>query len=364
MGLVRSVSVLAIGLAVSAILLAGCGNPATPTPVPPVTAEPTITCPASQTLQSPDGRALAVSFAAPIAANGQAPLGTVCAPQSGSLFPVGQQTVTCTVTDALKRASSCLFTVTVTSPPPKLAATTFLSFGDSITWGEDGSNGITASRELLSARVHPAVQVPAAEQYPNILQQSLAVRYKTQTPSVTNAGKPGEAAGGADIPTALVRFIGLVGNKQYSTVLIMEGSNDIFYADPFAEQPAIDAMRAMLRYAKALSVRPYLATIPPMNPSRSACTPVCRGNGFALVDGLNDQIRTLASVEGVTLVDVNQAFNGNLALIGPDGLHPNASGYAKIADTFFKAITQTLEVASVSHGGVLSQRVQRSLHDK
>jgi hypothetical protein len=48
----------------------------------------------------------------------------------------------------------------------------------------------------------------------------------------------------------------------------------------------------------------------------------------------------------VTLVDVYQAFNGNLALIGPDGLHPAADGYAKIADTFFTAIKSTLETAS------------------
>jgi lysophospholipase L1-like esterase len=337
-----------------AILLAGCGGTTTPTPIVPVTTEPTIVCPASQTAQSPDGNALAVTFAAPTVANGQSPLTTSCTPISGSLFPLGLQTVTCTVTDALRRANSCLFSVTVLTPP-KLAATSFLSFGDSITWGEDGSNGITASASVMSARIHPAVQVPDAEQYPTILQQSLAARYRVQTIKVDNGGKPGEAAGDQTaVPTALVRFIGLITPLQYSVVLIMEGSNDIFYADPTAEQPAIDALRAMLRYAKGISVRPYLATIPPMNPSSTACTPVCRGGGYALVDGLNDQIRTLATTEGVTLVDVNQAFNGNLALIGPDGLHPNADGYAVIAGTFLTAITQTLQLASSSPLKVLT----------
>ena len=43
------------------------------------------------------------------------------------------------------------------------------------------------------------------------------------------------------------------------------------------------------------------------------------------------------------LVDVYQGFGGNLALVGPDGLHPSADGYAKIADLFFTAIKQTLE---------------------
>ena len=342
-----SASLFATGLVLTAILLAGCGNPATPTSVPPGTVEPTITCPASQTLQSPDGRAFAVSFAAPTVLNGQLPLTTNCAPASGSLFPVGQQTVTCTVTDALKRANSCLFTVTVTSPP-RLSVTSFVAFGDSITAGEDGQQSISPSASVTSSRFHPAFLVPETQKYPSVLLQSLAARYKTETFKVDNAGKPGEAAGdNTASPTALVRFIGLVASRQYSIVLIMEGSNDIFYGDPTAEPPAIDALRAMIRYAKGVSVRPYLATIPPMNPD--TCTPACRGRlGYGQVNGMNDQIRTLASVEGVTLVDVNQAFNGNLALIGPDGLHPNAGGYAKIADTFFNAITQTLEVPFAS----------------
>ena len=88
-------------------------------------------------------------------------------------------------------------------------------------------------------------------------------------------------------------------------------------------------------------MRPYLATIPPMNPA--ACSPVCRGLAWSLVSGVNDNVRGLAVSEGVPLVDVYQGFGGNLALVGPDGLHPSADGYAKIADLFFTAIKQTLE---------------------
>ena len=96
----------------------------------------------------------------------------------------------------------------------------------------------------------------------------------------------------------------------------------------------------MLRTAKGLGVRPYLATVPPMNPAGS------RGRlGYAAVPPLNDQIRLLASSEGVTLVDVYLAFNGNLTLLGNDGLHPNAAGYELIARTFFTALRTTLEVS-------------------
>ena len=62
--------------------------------------------------------------------------------------------------------------------------------------------------------------------------------------------------------------------------------------------------------------------------------------------GLNDSIRALAASEGVTLVDVNQGFS--FGLLGIDGLHPNADGYAKIADVFYGAIKSTLETSPAS----------------
>jgi lysophospholipase L1-like esterase len=64
------------------------------------------------------------------------------------------------------------------------------------------------------------------------------------------------------------------------------------------------------------------------------------------VSGFNDNVRGLAAAENVPLVDVYQGFGGNQALIGPDGLHPSADGYAKIADLFFSAIKQTIETSS------------------
>ena len=281
-------------------------------------------------------------------ANGQSPVSTVCSPLSGSLFTIGQRTVTCTATDALQRSESCSFLVTVVSPP-KLATTSFLAFGDSITWGEDGQNSIAPSLSLMSSRFHPAVQIPLAQQYPRELQLSLADRYKTQLPTVKNEGQPGEAAGD---PAALVRFRNLTSSRQYSVVLIMEGTNDLYNKDDRLVPFAIDGLRQMIRNAKGLGIRPYLATIPPMNPA--ACIPICRGGAWSLVSGFNDNVRALATAEGVTLVDVYQAFAGNLSLVGADGEHPSAEGYAKIADTFFVAIKSTLETSSAS--GVLRLR--------
>jgi len=124
----------------------------------------------------------------------------------------------------------------------------------------------------------------------------------------------------------------------------MEGTNDLYDRDDRIVPAAIDGLRQMIQDAKGKSIRPYLATIPPMDPS--ACVPVCRGLAWSLVAGFNDNVRALATSENVPLVDVYQGFNGNLGLLGPDGLHPDAEGYVKIADLFFAAIKQTLEVPS------------------
>jgi lysophospholipase L1-like esterase len=294
------------------------------------------------TAQSSDGGSTAVAFAAPAVAAGQAPVTTSCTPPAGSPFSIGQRTVTCAATDALQRTDSCSFVVTVLSPP-KLSTTSFLAFGDSITAGEDGQNSVAPSSSLMSARFHPMVLFPIAQRYPQELQQLLVDRYKTQSPTVDNQGSPGEMASD---PATLRRFTSLTSSRKYSVVLIMEGTNDLYDRDDRIFPYTYDALRSMIRDAKSRGIRPYLATIPPMNPA--ACVPVCRGLAWSLVSGFNDGVRTLATTEGVTLVDVYQGFGGNFSLLGPDGLHPAADGYAKIADLFFTAIKQTLETPAGS----------------
>jgi lysophospholipase L1-like esterase len=48
------------------------------------------------------------------------------------------------------------------------------------------------------------------------------------------------------------------------------------------------------------------------------------------------------------LVDLYQVFDGQTdSLLGPDGLHPNDAGYHKMAETFFTAIRDRLEVPPI-----------------
>jgi hypothetical protein len=142
-----------------ALLAGGCSSSTGPTPVP-TPDPPKITCPAPQTIQLTAGTSIAVTYAA-TTVNGKPPVVTACVPLSGTVFNVGTTSVSCTATDALQQTAVCLFVITVLAPvqPPVLAATSFLAFGDSITWGDDGRN--SASDPL--ARFNPRVQLPAAQ---------------------------------------------------------------------------------------------------------------------------------------------------------------------------------------------------------
>src|SRR5581483_778260 len=181
--------------AASALVVAACSSSTQPTPIPPSTPDPPkITCPAPQTIQMVTTDAsIPVTYGTATAIGGKPPVTVTCRPESGSPFKVGQTTVICTATDAVGQADSCSFAVTVL-PPPRLVATTFVGFGDSITAGESGLGVLsgTAALEPFS-RFRPTVLLPASQWYTTVLQQSLAARYRTQTPTVANAGKTGEA---------------------------------------------------------------------------------------------------------------------------------------------------------------------------
>jgi lysophospholipase L1-like esterase len=281
---------------------------------------------------------VAVTFGSPLVANGTPPVTTSCSPANGSLFPVGDSAVTCTATDADRRTSSCGFFVTVTAPGV-LSVTRFVGFGDSITWGEDGSNGVSSA--LVLGRNRPRVQVPSSQRYEGFLQAELAARYAKQSPTVGNAGNPGESL--LDSLT-LPRFQSVLNGGAYDVVLIMEGTNDLSQKDAALEPAMMSVLRQMIATARSRGVLPYLATIPPMNPAgyRAATE-----YAYYLVAEVDDQIRALAQSQNVPLVDVYAALNTNVPLyIGPDGVHPTVDGYAKIADTFFASIQQTLERTS------------------
>src|SRR3989442_15471435 len=76
---------------------------------------PTITCPSNITKNTDQGVCTAVTTFSPTANDNCAlpPNPVVCTPASGTAFPKGTTTVTCTVTDGAGLTASCSFTVTV-----------------------------------------------------------------------------------------------------------------------------------------------------------------------------------------------------------------------------------------------------------
>src|SRR5439155_4231730 len=94
-------------------------------PPPPDTTAPVLVgMPSSFSTEAVSSSGASVSYSPPTATDDTDPSPTVsCSPTSGSSFPLGQTTVTCTATDASNNSTSESFTVTVVdTTPPTLGA--------------------------------------------------------------------------------------------------------------------------------------------------------------------------------------------------------------------------------------------------
>ena len=307
-----------------AVLASACGSsPTAPTPTKPD--PPALSCPADQTIQATSGQSAVVSYPAPTVSKGTPPVTLSCTPASGSAFPVGNSTVTCTATDADQRANACSFTVTVqpvaTPPPaPQVAFTRFVAFGDSLTQGVMPFGGI--------------VSTP----YPLDLQSMMRARYTSQPVVVFQEGIGGETAATGD-----GRFRSVLAADNAQVVLLLEGVNDLS-EDPQSVSPMLAGLRSMVRHGKEAGVQVLLATLPPEG---TGSNPRPRGRPAAIVTQANNGIRQIAASEGVGLVDLFQGLGGTAdPYVGTDGLHLTDAGYHQVAQVFFDAIRARFETAS------------------
>ena len=324
-------------------LIAACvGNNSAPS-TPPLT----LACPVSQSVSSPNGAAVVVNYPAPVATGGKAPITVSCAPASGTAFTVASTPVTCTARDTGQATASCGFVVAVTLTP-RLTATRFIAFGDSITAGSlppdcglstGNSCSITTlmsapQRRALMQQLFANLEVSVAA-YPRVLQSLLTERYPSQsTITVTNEGLPGESVsdGKTRLPGTLV--------PGSMVLLLMEGANDINQGRPV--DAIAEDLRSMIRTGQARGMTVFLGTLLPQRQRGCRAYDFCDGVEDTAL--LNTRLRVIAQSERATLVDLYPAFAGQTdTLLGPDGLHPNAAGYRKMADVFFSAVTQQLE---------------------
>src|SRR5215813_8708454 len=90
------------------------------------TTPPQITCPGNITKPQDPGACTAVTTFSPTFSGDCSP-SVVCNPPSGTAFPLGTRTDTCTVTEQSGLSASCSFTVTVTDTVPPVIASTSAS---------------------------------------------------------------------------------------------------------------------------------------------------------------------------------------------------------------------------------------------
>lgn len=186
----------------------------------------------------------------------------------------------------------------------------YMAFGDSITRG-DGSG---------------------AGGYPRMLQELLGNHFGVVT--VTNRGA--EATNSFEAVERIRR--NLIGSRPAFT-LVLYGTND-WHAPQCQESatapgcPTIENLREVIEEVKAFGSRPFLATVPPVNP---ALNPEGRNRW---VSERNEGIRALAQQEGAFLVDLERAFQrqSSLPSLFSDHVHPNDAGYRVMAEAFFEAI--------------------------
>lgn len=316
------------------MLAAGCSTPAAPTP--PVSTPPTISCPAGQRFPAANGDPLTVTYVKPIVEGGTDLVRTTCTPPSGSDFPVGTTSVTCTAVDAEERAASCSFDVSVLVPT--LTVSKFVAFGDSITWGSNGrcSRSFTGDPSAWAFQDIQSLWLnvnPPDAAYPGALRRLLAERYLLQSFTVINEGRPGEVV---SEPATQTRLTAALDRHAPEVLLLQEGVNDVHGRRSPAGIAA--ALRSMIREARARDVPVFLGTL---LPERSGA---CRAFAPERIAPANASIRAMAAGEGVVLVDLYEAFLGKEgSLLDQDGLHPSVAGYATMAETFFDAIRARLE---------------------
>jgi len=317
----------------SILVLAGltlrCSSSVQPTPV---IEDPILNCPADVSVIAHNGAMPTVAFDTPLPLKGAPPVTVACRPASGTPFNNGITGVTCEATDSRGHKAGCSFSVVVT-PIPQLLKTKFLAFGDSITEGK------------TRLRAPTIVQVPsgtfnASGSYPEELNARLTARYQDQSITIIAFGKGLEYTGAGQ-----VRLQDHWAEFDADAVMLLEGTNDI--TDTVADindamNGVINGLRSDIIFAKGRGATVFLGTLLPL-------VPPVRPVPVAAVPTVNDRIKALALEQHVTLVDLNAAIPKEM-ISTLDGIHPKPGSpvYSLMADEWFKAIVDTMEVKTAT----------------
>ena len=141
--------------------------------------------------------------------------------------------------------------------------------------------------------------------------------------TVVNKGFPGYSSGaGLDV------IYPILDDYKPGYMLILFGVNDIIMG--YGEEVAAVNLRIMIQACKDNKTIPVIATLTPVFGEHEAFS--------SGVNRLNSLIHQLCSELDTALVDLNSAFGDNPIYIQADGLHPNETGNALMAVTFYDVV--------------------------
>ncbi|MDO9542627.1 MAG: GDSL-type esterase/lipase family protein [Kiritimatiellia bacterium] len=194
----------------------------------------------------------------------------------------------------------------------------FLAFGDSITYGGGSSSDSPATA------------------YPILLEDKLKQNYIGHFISI-NAGNPGETT-----EEGLERFPFWLDTNNPDLVLLMEGTNDSFFGDPYDQIE--DNLRAMVQMALARGINVIIATIPPVisNSYRN------RDEQQRRIVEFNPRIYQIAADYNIPVAAVYESITAvpnwqNVLMDQPSANHPNDAGHTVIRDTFYAPVSSGLD---------------------
>ncbi|OQX17714.1 MAG: hypothetical protein BWK76_09825 [Desulfobulbaceae bacterium A2] len=193
--------------------------------------------------------------------------------------------------------------------------TTVMGFGDSITAGYPYIPSI--SWEGNGCRC--ATNSSCCGGYETTLEGFL----QTTLPNamVVNWGIPGETSS-----DGLSRLSSALRSSLPSHVLLMEGTNDLWWVDSTTVAYNLLSMAQVVRSAGAV---PVLATLTPDTRTGSNVKPIAQTNYL---------IHYLAHINDIVVSDQNQILSAYWSSLSNDGLHPNTSGYYYMATTWYNVL--------------------------
>ena len=224
-------------------------------------------------------------------------------------------------------------------PPPGMAESACPASRDGL-WAQDERVRANDWAWLCRYRADNALVDPANPPQVVFIGDSITENWVGLDPALFGKNRLGRGISGQTSPQMLVRFWQDVIALKPRVVHIMAGTNDIAgNTGPTTPEAYKNAVRAMVALAEANGIVVILASIPPAD--RFGWSPALQPAPW--IGSLNGWLRDYAAERGSVYADYHAVLagpNGELRPeFGPDGVHPNAAGYAAMRPVAESAIS-------------------------